>query len=130
MLNSQMMLNRDKRIFKSVMGTELNVTYRPYILNILTSEYIRLQTQAAQSIQEYMALGDKAKVEDVENFQDKTRQFTDCGIKIILATLKANGQTATEEWLQDNISLDEFDLLVNYIIGNISDQPDTKKKNK
>lgn len=133
MLDSSLILNKEKRIFKSVMGTELDVTYRPYILNILTSQYVDLQHTAVKKITEYVKKNDegKATIEDAEDFQKATKAFTDCGIKIILATLKANKHEVTEEWLQENISLDEFDTLVNYIIGTVQDpQEDTKKKKK
>jgi hypothetical protein len=128
MLDSAILLNSKKRIFKSVLGTELDVTYRPYILNILTSEYARLQEIATTAIREYVEKSATATIEDVETFQTATKNFTDCGIKIILATLKANKKEVDEEWLQENIALDEFNNLVNYIIGTIPDPVDTKKK--
>lgn len=132
MLDSTLILNKEKRIFKSVMGTELDVTYRPYILNILTSQYVDLQHTAVNKITDYVKKNEegKASIEDAEDFQAATKAFTDCGMKIILSTLKANKHEVTEEWLQENISLDEFDTLVNYIIGTVKDPSDTKKKKK
>lgn len=128
MLDSRVVLASEKKIFKSVLGTELDCTYKPFILNVLASEYVNLQSDATEAIKKYVELGSEATIEDMEDFRAKTKLFTDCGIKIILATMKANKVVADEEWLQENIALDEFHLLVNYIIGVATDTPVTKKK--
>lgn len=130
MLDSALVLKSEKRIFKSVLGTEFDVTFKPFVINMLAKEYALAHKDCVEAITAYQekALAGIATEADVDDINEKNQKFTDTGFKIILAALKANKLNYDEEYVQDNIALEEFTVFIDYIIGSRQDTDEKTKK--
>jgi len=128
MFDARTKLESEKRIYKSVRGLELDVTYMPFGLTKLGMEYTTAYFDSVNALKEYQKKSaDKITEKDVDDLQKRMKIYTDKGKEIIIAALHVNGKDVDEKWLEENLVADEFHLLINYIQRR--DDADEKKTN-
>jgi len=116
MFDARAKLESQKRIYKTVNGQELDVTFMPFALNKLGLEYTTAYFDSVNALKEYQKKPvDKITEKDVDDLQKKMKIYTDKGKEIIIAALHANGKEVDEKWLEENLVADEFHLFINYI---------------
>lgn len=126
MFDARAKLDSKKRIYKSVRGFELNVTFKPFGITKLSVEYTNAYYKAVEVMKEYNSKPrDKLTDKDVELLEKTLKDFTDLGKEIVLASLAVNGQDYDEQWLNDHLVAEEFKLLVSYIL---EEENDNEKK--
>lgn len=143
----------DKRLYKSLLGHELDFSFRPVAIDEMYRKYVELERQVASSLLKYQGLTERYtklledNIEDVskvvkiaENkeykdieketseLQQVVKDTREAGINIIKLAAHVNGQEfVDDEWVNNNLDPREFGFIIRFVMGT-EDVESSKKK--
>lgn len=120
---SKVFLEKDKRLYTTSGGIELDLTWKPSIIDKLYKEYATIQAKVVDEyprLQEGLQLLKQGKPEGTEyvtKYMAINDEYRSKEIEIIITALKANDMDVDEKWILENLVNDETSIIVSIIMG-------------
>lgn len=134
--DSKVFTDKEKKIYTTVNGVKLDLTWKPAIIDRLYSEYTVLLFDIKEMYAKQIETLEKIKkgkntdqdTAFIESFANKIEEYRNKFNQIVIAALKANGTEVTSQWIEDNLLVEEKDLIVQIIMDIHQEQFNIKKK--
>lgn len=123
----------DKRIYTSLLGHDIDFSFRPVAIDEMYKKYVDLEGKVANSMvaytqfhQEYVkVLAEGVTEEQEKGYTEKTLAFQElvsdakqAGINMISVMANLNGKKEVDEdWINHNIDAREFGFIIRFIMG-------------
>ncbi len=138
---SRVFTEKEKKIYTTLGGVKLDLTWRPSIIDRYYKEYVDAKYELSTGLdkfQETLNALRKDGTPDTENIMKDYLAAIDAwkniGYKIILAAFKANNQEYDETFIDTSLTSEEKELVISIIMDvgneqfNIPATPSNKKK--
>lgn len=135
--DAKKVLADEKRIYKTISGVELDVTFVPYACQIEYEKYLEKEAEVLRLLAELRTvikeIEQKKNLEEnqkrVQRYQDLKDEIREDSWRVIEMALAANGYHYTRAQLQEFITVREFPFFIQFILG-LDEESKKNKKSK
>lgn len=137
---SKVFTEKEKKIYTTLSGVKLDLTWRPSIIDKYYKEYVDAKYELTVGYQKFsdtltaLKSGTPDEADIMKKYLADIDNFKNIGYKIILAAFKANKQDYDETFIDTSLTSEEKELVI-FIIMDIANEqfnlpatPSNKKK--
>ena len=134
--DSKVFTEKEKKIYTTVNGEKIDLTWKPSIIDRLYKEYTEMLFEIKKQYPVHLEKLERAKkgnikpedTEFIEKFSELIENYRNKFNQILIASMKANGREIDDEWIESNLVVEEKDLIIQIIMDIHQDQFSLKKK--
>ena len=134
--DSKVFTEKEKKIYTTVNGEKIDLTWKPSIIDRLYKEYTEMLFEIKKQYPVHLEKLERAKkgnikpedTEFIEKFSELIENYRNKFNQILIAAMKANGREIDDKWIESNLVVEEKDLIIQIIMDIHQDQFSLKKK--